>query len=346
MLFRLSIPGIDAHNGPAGDPIYGTQLRTHAIPGVPDDGVPHVTYAEQPGTYADGTAYSLRVPTNTIDAWGDGPPASGLMISPRVAPYTIGLGLLEAIAEADIVANVKTSDPDGVIGRANHVWSESTQSTMLGRFGWKANVATVLDQSAGAFQGDIGITSRLHPDENCTPSMTSCNAQPRGSTGTDHELTDDKLAAVDVYMRTLAVPARRTVDDPTVMRGAALFASFRCTSCHAVDFTTGDATDIPELAHQKIHPYTDLLLHDMGAGLADGRPDFEAGPTEWRTPPLWGIGLLKTVNGHEFLLHDGRARGLEEAILWHGGEATAARERFRTATADERNALVFFLHSL
>ena len=345
-LFRLSVPGADAHGGPLGDPVYGTQLRTNALLTVPDDGVPHVTYVEQPGTYADGTAFSLRFPTNTIDAWGDGPPASGLMISPRVAPYTIGLGLLEAIPEAAILANVKTGDPDGITGHANHVWADSTASVMLGRFGWKANVATVLDQSAGAFQGDIGITSRLHPDENCTPTMTACNAAPKGGTPGSPELTDDKLAAVDSYMRTLGVPARRTVDDATVKRGAALFVSFRCSSCHVPEFVTGDVADLPELAQQKIHPYSDLLLHDMGTGLADGRPDFEAGPTDWRTPPLWGVGLLQTVNGHEFLLHDGRARGLEEAILWHGGEAAASRERFRTATADERSALVTFLHSL
>lgn len=343
MLFRLSVPGTDAHGGPNGDPIYGTQLRTNALLKVPDDGIPHVTFVEQPGTYGDGTAFSLRMPTNGIDTWGDGPPAAGLMISARVAPYTIGLGLLQAIPEADILANIKTGDPDGIVGHANHVWAESTASMMLGRFGWKANVATALDQSAGAFQGDIGITSRPHPDENCTPTMTLCNAQPKGGTP---ELTDDKLVAVDVYMRTLAVPARRTVDDPTVVRGAALFASFRCNGCHATEFKTAATVDIAELANQKIHPYTDLLLHDMGDGLSDGRPDFEAGPKEWRTPPLWGIGLLNTVNGHEFLIHDGRARGLEEAILWHGGEAQASRERFRNASADERNALVTFLHSL
>ena len=280
---------------------------------------------------------------NMIDGWGYGAPAAGLLVSARVGPFTIGLGLLEAIPEAALAANVREGDPDGVTGHLNHVWSDARQATLPGRFGWKANVASVLDQSAGALLGDIGITSRLHRSETCTPTMASCLAAPKDVE--EYEISDDKLHALDVYMRTLAVPARRDIDDPTARQGARLFASFRCTTCHVTDFTTG-GSDIAEVANQKIHPYTDLLLHDMGPGLADGRPDFEAGPSEWRTPPLWGIGLLQAVNGHELLLHDGRARGYEEAILWHDGEAKASRERFRNANAADRAALVTFLRSL
>lgn len=343
LLFRLSIPGASEHGGPLGDPVYGDQLRPAAIPGVTPDGVPTTTYAEQPGTYGDGAPFSLRVPTYAITDWGYGPAAPGFLLSPRTGPFVIGLGLLEAIPDEALLANVRKGDPDGVVGHANRVWSDSRQAMAVGRFGWKANVANVLDQSAGALLGDIGITSRLHLVETCSPTMASCLAAP--SDGNAYQISDDKLHALDVYMRTLAVPARRDLEEPTTKRGAELFASFRCTTCHVTDFTTGPS-DIAEVANQKIHPYTDLLLHDMGPGLADGRPDFEAGPGEWRTPPLWGIGLLETVNGHEFLLHDGRARGYEEAILWHDGEAKASRERFRDANAADRAALVTFLRSL
>lgn len=343
MLFRLSVPGQDPHGGPLGDVTYGGQLRTSAIVGIPSEGVPHVTYVELPGTYGDGTAYSLQNPTYSIDQWAFGAPASALMISPRVGSYTIGLGLLEAIPEADLVANVRANDPDGVKGRVNHVWDASSGTTAIGRFGWKANVPSVLVQTSGAFNGDIGITSSIVPVESCTPAMTACMATANGGTP---EIDDARLAAVVLYMESLAVPARRATEDSTALHGESLFHGFGCASCHTTTFKTGAFKALPEVEHQTIHPYTDLLLHDMGPALADGRPDFEASGAEWRTPPLWGIGLLQTVNGHELLMHDARARGLAEAILWHDGEAKTARERFRTASASDRNALLVFLHSL
>lgn len=343
ILFRLSIPGNDPHGGPLGDPTYGTQLRPNAILGIPADGVPHVTYEEVTDTYGDGTSFSLRVPHYTIDGWNFGAPAGDLMLSPRVAPFTIGLGLLEAVPEAAILANVRSGDPDGVVGRANHVFSAEKNAQTLGRFGWKANVPSVLEQTAGALDGDMGITSSFNPNETCTPPMKACLAAPNGG---HPEIDDAKLAALTLYMRTLAVPARRDTANPTVRRGEKLFGSFGCAKCHTDTFETGAFPALPEVENQTIHPYTDLLLHDMGPKLADGRPDYEATGSEWRTPPLWGIGLLRTVNDHELLLHDGRARGMAEAILWHGGEATAAREKFRTASAEDRDALVVFLNSL
>lgn len=343
MLFRLSIPGTDEHGGPLGDPMYGGQVRPNAILGVPSDGTPRVTYEEQPGTYADGTPFSLQRPHYAVEAWGDGPPAAGLMIGPRVAPATIGLGLLEAIPDAALLANVRSGDPDGVVGRPNHVWDPIRRASVIGRFGWKANVPTVFQQTAGAFSGDMGITSSLFPDELCTLQMTACQNAPRGGTP---EIDDAKLAAVVLYMQTLAVPARRAVEDGTALRGEALFKSFGCASCHVETFVTGKLDGVPEVEAQTLHPYTDLLLHDLGAGLADDRPDYEASGSEWRTPPLWGIGLLQAVNGHQLLLHDGRARGFAEAILWHDGEARAARERFRSANARDRAAILAFLGSL
>ena len=265
------------------------------------------------------------------------------MISPRLAPQVIGMGLLEAVPAATILAQADPDDSngDGISGRANEVPGEDGSPT-LGRFGWKAGRATVRQQVAAAFNGDIGITSPLFPEENCPPVQTACREAPNGGTP---EVTPSRLDSVDLYARTLAVPALRDATDTQVRRGFKLFEEFGCVSCHLPTLETGPS-DIEALAHQVFHPFTDLLLHDMGDGLADGRPEFGAGGREWRTPPLWGLGLLEEVNGFRFLLHDGRARTPAEAILWHGGEAQAAMEAFRDAPAEEREALLRFLESL
>lgn len=354
LLLRLSLPGTNAVGGPNPHPVYGDQLQDRAVVGVPAEGEIVITYAEEAGTYADGTDYSLRVPTYRIDAPAYGPldtdDGSGLMISPRLAPQVIGMGLLEAIPEADLRANVDADDTDGdgISGRANEVWNPATEQIELGRFGWKANAPTVEAQAAGAFLGDMGITSSLNPNESCTPTQVDCSAAPGGEQGDEPEVPDDRLGDVTFYTRTLAVPAARDTDTDAVQRGAAAFADLGCASCHVDTFTTGpmDVVGVEALSDQTIHPYTDLLLHDMGEGLADGRPDFEATGTEWRTPPLWGLGLIEDVNGGRFLLHDGRARTIEEAILWHGGEGAAAMEAFRTADADVRADLLSFLEAL
>jgi CxxC motif-containing protein (DUF1111 family) len=345
MLFRLSIPGKAPNGGPNPDPVYGDQLRPFGILGVPGDGTPHVDYQETPGTYGDGSAFSLQTPTYTVDGWNYGYPADGLMISPRTGPSVIGLGLLEAVPESEILSNVHEPDKDGVHGVPNHVWDAVQQLTVLGRFGWKANQPTTLQQAAAAFLGDIGITSSLFRTGTCTATMTACLAAPSGA-DPDFELTDERWQSVGFYMKALAVPARRNIDDPVVLHGEALFKSFGCASCHIPTLHTGPDAAAEVLVKQTIHPYTDLLLHDMGPGLADGRPDFEATGNQWRTTPLWGIGLLQTVNQHSFLLHDGRARDLAEAILWHDGEAARARDNFRLAAQSERDALLTFLESL
>jgi CxxC motif-containing protein (DUF1111 family) len=343
MLVRLSVPGTDAHGGPLGEPTYGGQFQPRAIPGIPSEGSSHIVWTETPGTYADGTSFSLRAPTITLDG-SYGPMAPGTLFSARVAPPQFGLGLLEEIDEADILAHAdpEDADHDGISGRPNRVWDQVAGAMALGRFGWKANQPSLRQQTAGAMLGDIGMTSSLDPDQNCTAAEMSCAAAPDGG---DPELSDMILDLLVFYGRTLAVPARRDVGDATVLRGRALFRDAGCADCHVPSFTTG-ASDVPVLDHQHIWPYTDLLLHDMGEGLADHRPDYDATGTEWRTPPLWGIGLSMTVNRHEYLLHDGRARGLEEAILWHGGEAEAARDAFVQMSAADRAALVTFLRSL
>ena len=342
LLLRLSVPGPD---GPVDEPSYGGQLQDRSILGVPPEGRIGIEYQDITGTYPDGTEYSLRSPAYSIQEPSFGPLHLELMISPRIAPATIGMGLLEAIPEEDILAlaDQEDADGDGISGRANYVWDIRDGKLSLGRFGWKANQPTVEQQAAGAFLGDIGITSSLFPEENCPAVQSICAKAPNGG---EPELTEDRLEKVTIYTQTLAVPAMRNTEDEDVKQGARLFVQSQCSACHTPRHETGDTHPLEPLRGQVIYPYTDLLLHDMGEGLADHRPDGLATGTEWRTPPLWGIGLVETVNGHTFFLHDGRARNLEEAILWHDGEAKESRDSFMSLTLEERNALLEFLGSL
>ncbi|PRP91092.1 hypothetical protein ENSA5_58290 [Enhygromyxa salina] len=348
MLLRLSVPGEDAHGGPKPEPSYGDQLQPYAVEGVAAEGRVVVEWVEQAGEYADGEAYSLRRPSYVFMDLAFGELAADVLISPRVAPQMIGLGLLEAIPEATILglADPDDDDGDGVSGRPNYAWDPIGGELGLGRFGWKANQVGLRQQNAGAFFGDIGITSSLNPDENCPPPQAECAAAPTGSEASAPELDDELLDHVTTYTRLLAVPARREVDDPEVLAGRELFRQLGCDRCHVPRVQTGELAGFPELSNQVIWPYTDLLVHDMGPELADGRPDFEADGREWRTPPLWGIGLFEVVNDHNLYLHDGRARSLAEAILWHGGEAEAARDAFVELSAEQRQALLRFLGSL
>ena len=345
MLLRLSIPGHNPQAGVVPEPRYGDQLNGLAIPGVEPEGMATITYETAHGQFADGEPYQLRRPTYTITDLRYGPLHPAVRMSPRTAPFMIGLGLLEAIPDEELLAlaDPDDQDGDGISGRPNRVWDWTQQRQVIGRFGWKANQPTVAQQTAGAFLGDIGITSALFPHENCTHVQTTCNAAP---TGGQPEIAPGLLDQVIFYSRTLAVPARRDLGDPTVQRGEQLFEQAQCGRCHISTLQTGPVDGLPTMSQQTIHPYTDLLLHDMGEALADHRPDFEATGREWRTPPLWGIGLVSKVNGHTYFLHDGRARNFTEAILWHGGEAEAAREHFRQLSRADRQALVRFLNSL
>jgi CxxC motif-containing protein (DUF1111 family) len=343
MLVRLSLPGQAADGGPLPHPAYGDQLSDRALPGVTPEGRATIAWEELPGAYADGTPYSLRRPLLSFHDLAYGP-LDGVLTSPRVAPFVIGLGLLEAVPDATLraLADPDDADGDGISGRINEVWDQGAEATVPGRFGWKANQPSLLQQSAGAALGDIGLTTGLFPAENCRPAQADCAAVTNGGSP---ELDDAFLAKLILYMRTLAVPLARDFDAPEVQAGAALFAAIGCAACHTPTLASGES-HLAALSGQTFHPFTDLLLHDMGPGLADGRPDFLASGSEWRTPPLWGLGLLEQVNGHQFLLHDGRARGFAEAILWHGGEAEAAKERFRTLDVTDRAALIRFLGAL
>ena len=340
LLLRLSVAR------PGGDPqpvrLYGGQLQDRAILGVPAEGRIRIRHTVRRGRYADGTPYELLAPSYSIVDRAFGPLPAGLQISPRVAPAVFGVGLLEAVPERTVLANADPGDRDrdGISGRANRVADARAGGRALGRFGWKANVPTVEQQNAGAFNGDIGITSPIFPKQNCSAGQRACEAARGGGTP---EVDEHKLARITLYTRTLAVPARRRVDSTAA--GERSFAEIGCSSCHLPELRTG-ASDVPALAHEDIRPYTDLLLHDMGPGLADGRPDGLATGSEWRTAPLWGIGLVETVNRHTRFLHDGRARNLAEAILWHGGEAAPAAQRFRELPRAERASLLAFLRSL
>jgi CxxC motif-containing protein (DUF1111 family) len=352
LLMRLSVPGAGPHGAPKPEPVYGDQLHNAAIQGVRPEG--QVTLRHQPvrGRFADGTPYTLRRPVYGFANLGHGPMARDTMVSPRVAPQLIGVGLLEAIPEAEIERNARDQAAAGgpVRGVPNRVWDAFGEREMIGRFGWKANVATIAHQTAGAFLGDMGITSSRFPHEACTPTQADCLAAPRGAQGQAPEIDDDTLGHVVFYQAALAPPARGGVHDTRVDKGRALFMQAQCAACHRPSYLTGTGPfprlTSKALAGQTIWPYTDLLLHDMGDGLADGRPDFLANGRQWKTPPLWGVGRLREVNGHQRLLHDGRADGVLEAILWHGGEAQDSKDRVLKMTKAEREALVKFVESL
>jgi CxxC motif-containing protein (DUF1111 family) len=360
MFLRLSVPPRTAEeaaalaDGRAGvipEPTYGGQLQEFGIQGHAGEGRMAIAYEDVPVTLAEGETLTLRKPTYTIVGLGYGPLAADVMVSPRLTSQMIGLGLLEAIPEADILAREDPDDRDGdgISGRANRVWSVERGTIVLGRFGWKAGQPTVLQQSAEAFAGDIGIGTWMVPKPagDCTPAQATCrDAVHGGSPRAPSEEIDRKmLDLVAFYARNLAVPARRDPSDPTVLAGKALFTAVGCARCHTPRHRTATSPD-PHLEGQTIWPYTDLLLHDMGEGLADGRPEGQATGREWRTPALWGIGLTERVSGQAHFLHDGRARTIAEAILWHGGEAQAARDGFSALSRTDRAALIAFVNSL
>lgn len=339
LLIRLS--GVNGKD----EPVYGGQLQDKAILGAKPEAKVKIKYEDISGQYEDGTSWSLRKPVYEFTEWAYGPVESGFLFSPRVGNQLPGMGLLEAISETDIRANTDENDfnADGISGRANEVWSETQQRIMLGRFGWKANQPNLLEQTAGAFNGDIGITSNIFPNDHVTDAQQELKSLPNGGSP---EISDENLRQVVFYLQTLQVPARRDFRKEVVLKGKKLFSELECIKCHISEFTTDNTHPIEVLRNQKIRPYTDLLLHDMGPELADGRPDHLANGSEWRTPPLWGIGMIQTVNGHQFLLHDGRARNIEEAILWHNGEAVRSQKAFLKLSKTDRENLIAFVESL
>lgn len=355
MLVRLSIPDAPQYAkvieqlGVVPEPVYGGQFQDMAVPGVVPEGKVRVEYTPVPVRFKDGTEVELRKPVLQITQLGYGPMHPDTRFSARIAPPMIGLGLLEAIPEDAILANAaaQAKDKNGINGRPNRVWDDELQKTVIGRFGWKAGQPNLNQQNVHAFSGDMGLTTSLRPFDDCTDAQTACKQAPNGDgPNGEPEVSDNILRLVLFYSRNLAVPARRGINDEQVLAGKNLFFQAGCQSCHTPKYTTAANAAEPELANQVIRPYSDLLLHDMGDGLADNRTEFQASGRDWRTPPLWGIGLTQAVSGHTQFLHDGRARNLLEAVLWHGGEAQAAQQQVLAFNAEQRAALLAFLNSL
>nr|WP_325248706.1 di-heme oxidoredictase family protein [Amylibacter sp.] len=357
-LMRISIPTperarseLESYLSSIPDPVYGGQLQDEGVAGHKAEVKIKVAYTETEIALSGGETASLRMPTYKLEDLGYGPIDPRAVTSPRVAPQMIGLGLLEAIPAQDILAKAdpEDADADGISGRPNIVWSAQFDRPMLGRFGLKAGKVSVHEQAAAAFSGDIGISSSLHPAPfgDCTDAQAACRTAPHGDKDERvFEIDDEALDLVTFYSRNLGVPKRRDVGDPQVLRGKQVFYETGCTACHTPSYVTNRLVDQPEQSFQLIWPYTDMLLHDMGEGLADHAPEYSAGGSEWRTPPLWGIGMTEQVSGHTFFLHDGRARSLLEAVLWHGGEADAAKSKVVTMPPADRAALIRFLESL
>ena len=358
-LLKLAVPAQTADQKAAlasgkrasiADPIYGNQLQDLGTTGHLGEGRVEIRYEPISVPLNGEPDVILQRPIYTIGDPAYGPLTTYLRISPRVAPPMIGLGLLEAIAESDLAASADPQDldGDGISGRLRRVWSPTQQKFMAGRFGWRANTPTVIDQVNAALSNDMGLSNPSHQAHwgDCTERQTACRRAPHGATGSQVEVTAEMVNLMDFYSRHLAVPARRQPSDPPVLAGKKLFYDMGCVHCHTPKHAT--RTDWPDktLAGQLIWPYTNLLLHDMGEALADDLDESGATGREWRTPPLWGIGLTSEVNGHTRFLHDGRARSITEAVLWHGGEAEASRERFQALDKRERAAVLKFLNSL
>lgn len=356
MLVRMSIPALTAEqkqqlitSGVIPEPTYGDQLEDFAIPKAQPEGKIKIEYTKFDVSFSDGEKVELRKPKIILYDLAYGELHPDTMLSARVAPPMIGLGLLESVSEDTLqqVAIQQHKDNKGVTGKLNRVWDVQTQSTQMGRFGWKAGQPSLIQQDASAFNGDLGLTSSFFPYENCSPKQSICSELPNGNSADEKvEVSEKILKFVEFYSQHLAVPIRRNTDQPQVQRGQVLFTEIGCSSCHVPELRTAQRNDLPSLSNQTIHPYTDLLLHDMGEGLADGRPEFLATGNEWRTPPLWGIGYTQEVNGHTYFLHDGRARNLMEAVLWHGGEAQMAKDKVLNLPKSDRQALIAFLNSL
>ncbi len=318
-----SVPG-----GPVPVPGFGLQLQDHGVARLPEVRA-RLDWIEVEERYGDGEVVMLRSPRVTVTLPSGDPLPIAMAMSYRQAPPLIGLGLLEAVPDDALraLADPDDSDGDGISGRVNLVWDAVAQATRIGRFGHKASVATLDEQTAGAYASDMGLSNARLPD---------------ADGGKD--VSDLQLANSVFYIQTIAVP-RAAPRSQAAWRGRDLFDRYGCASCHTPSHVTGEHA-IPQLAGQTIYPYTDLLLHDVGDLLTDARSDFAATGVEWRTPPLWGLGLVQVVLPDAAFLHDGRARTIAEAILWHGGEAMAAREAFRRASRRDRAALIAFLETL
>lgn len=343
MLVRLSVPGENPfHSKP--HPVYGGQLQEFAVPGVPSEGRAELHYEYSTITLSEGETAILRKPSIQLvnPGYGD---FGEVLTSARIGPALVGMGLIDMIDKQEIVSwqDPNDANADGISGRVNWIWDDIMQTRKIGRFGYKANIVSLDRQTANAFHEDLGLTSALFPDENCSAIQHDCQ---KAVSGGEPELTSEQLHAVNFYLKFLAVPAPRNPDNPEVIRGRAVFDEAACAACHRPQIRTQENTNPKTFADRLIAPYSDFLLHDMGEDLADNRPDNGATGTEWRTAPLWGIGLAEQVGDKVGYLHDGRATTLLEAILWHGGEGQKSRDAVINMPKSDRDALLEFLNSL
>ncbi len=350
------------------DPVYGGQLQSRGIkvthlaqiPQLAGEAQLNLTYKEINGQFNDGTPYSLRQPEYQLTHLAYGPLAEHTQMSPRFSPAIYGLGLLDAIAMEDLLKqeDIDDSDQDGISAKYNRVplirtshntaqfHAPNQESMALGRFGLKAKQPSLVQQVAAAFRDDIGITNSLFPEESCTQGQTNCQAAAKVGGHTSTEIADDMLYTVTLFNQLLAVPPTRGLDTEQAQQGRHIFYQIGCESCHTATYTTAQDYPHESLANQTIWPYTDLALHDMGPGLADNMREFDASGQEWRTPALWGIGARKQIRAENLFLHDGRARNLTEAILWHGGEGLPSQQAFIQLNSTQRKALLAFLNAI
>ena len=348
-LLRLSVPGEGVHGSPKPHPHYGDQIQVTGVSvGLKENRKPgeadvFIDWLYHQVILADGTKVELRKPKLRIENLAFGPLEPDVMFSLRNTQAIFGLGFLEAVPQASLQAIAEHQKTQGLNGRINYVRDDIQRSQAVGRFGWKAAQPSIRQQTATAFLGDMGVTSSLYIEENCPPVQTLCLAMPPGNRP---ELLDYNWDQLEFWQAALAPPPPRNKESAQVKHGQILFEKAGCAQCHLPALKTGDYPLLPAIAHNTFHAYTDLLLHDMGEELADGRPEFMAGPRDWRTAPLWGIGLSQQVNGSTNFLHDGRARNVLEAILWHGGEAKKSRDAFASMSKDERETIIYFVNSL
>lgn len=334
ILFRLGVK--DSGDTWSAEPTYGAQLQNLSFAGVPSEGVVRWSASEDSDSGLQHIDFKLENASY-------GEPLEGTVLGPRRSPSLVGMGLLDAIDEDTIRAweDPEDLDGDGISGRAHQVWDVESQSMKLGRFGWKAIHTTLKQQTAGALSEDMGLTSPIFPEPNCRASQTACLDAPSGGSP---EVSHDSLESMSYFLLALGVPDREVFDEERLNGGRALFHQVGCAGCHRPSVTTGSEHTQAWLNHQTIWPYTDLLLHDMGENLADIQ-EGDAGPSEWRTPPLWSLRFIASQPDARFL-HDGRARTVNEAILWHGGEASEAQQGYRELSEDERSQLIDFLMSI
>ena len=319
------------------EPNYGMQIAINGIHGVNYEAKPDIKFKEKKVVFPDGEIAMLLKPTYALKDLQYGPLHKDAILTFRLAPSLNGLGLIEDISDEDILKNQDEFDKnnDGISGRANFVYSAITKEMELGRYSWKASIATLKQQTADAANNDMGITTSIFPNDTCTKNQKACNEAPKPRDSID--LTDLRLDAITYYLKNRKTYSAKK--DKAYKEGLEIFKTIGCISCHIDSFVTKKGV--------KISPFTDMLLHDMGEELADGRSEFKARGNEWRTPPLWGLALHEKINKRKpRLLHDGRARDFQEAILWHGGEARTSKENYMNLEKELRKKLIKFLEKV